>query len=139
VSGLEGAVSRTPQVSIGEVFLRAAGRLPGGADYRSRVVAESLEYLQEGFDAHHDSLEVGDEEVLLGDNSYALAIETIAKLDEPAFVGVASRIIRDGAGHVVEDGMVSIEAWVPHLAGLLGIIFGEDRASSEIRIREALS
>lgn len=131
-------MGRTPQVSIGEVFLRAAGGLPGGADHRSRVVAESLGYLQEGFDAHHASQEAGDEEVLLGDNSYALAIETIAKLDEPAFVEVASRIIRDGAGHVVEGGVVPIEAWIPHLAGLLGVISGEDRASSELRIREAL-
>ena len=45
-----------------------------------------------------------DEEILVGDNAYAWAVETIACLDEPRFVAVASRMIRDGAGRIAAGG-----------------------------------
>ena len=101
------------------------------------VVAEALDYLQRGFDAHYAGTGAGDDDILVGDNAYALAGETIARLDEPRFVAVASRMIRDGAGRIAEGGAVTVEMWTPHLAGLLDIISAEGTERSEARIREA--
>lgn len=131
---------RTPDVSLKEVFLNAVGGLPGpgGQDLRGEVVAEALGYLQEGFGAHYATGVATDDAILVGDYAYALAVETIARLDEPRFVGVASRMIRDGAGEISRGGTVSISLWAPHLAQLLGIISGEDENRSERRIQTAI-
>jgi hypothetical protein len=131
---------RTPEVSLKEVFLRAAVSLPGpvGGDYRSEVVAEALGYLQQGFEAHYATGAATDEAILIGDNAYAWAVETIARLDEPRFVGVASRMIRDGAGEILRGNAVSVELWTPHLAQLLSIVSGEDEERSKARIRAAI-
>ena len=75
---------------------RLIGRMELSADDR----AEALSYLQSGFDAHYAEGGATDDDVLVGDNAYALAVETIARLDEPRFVAVASRMIRDGAGRI---------------------------------------
>lgn len=129
---------RTPRISLERTFLRAVASLPED-DGRGAVVAEALGYLQQGFDAHYASAsgEVTDDEVLVGDNAYAWAVETIARLDEPEFVAVASRMIRDGAGDVSEKKNVTFERWTPHLADLLRVISGEDTATSRERIRAA--
>ncbi len=132
------AVRRTPEVSLKEVFLRAAKGLPDTKDYRSEVVAEALGYLQEGFGAHYATGVATDEAILVGDSAYAWAVETIARLDEPRFVAVASRMIRDGAGEISCGGAVSVSLWTPHLAQLLGIISGEEKNRSEERIRNAI-
>ena len=133
---VEGTVRRTPDVSLKEVFLAAAADLPG-QDARAEVVAEALDYLQRGFENHYAAARgATDEEILVGDNDYAWAVETIALLDEPQFVGVASRMIRDGAGRIAAGGGVTLELWTPHLAGLLDIISGEGQDRSEERIRE---
>ncbi len=131
---------RTPEISLREIFLRAAEGLPDAArrDYRGVVVAEALGYLQEGFGAHYASGTATDDAILVGDHAYALAVETIARLDEPRFVGVASRMIRDGAGEISGGGAVSISLWTPHLAQLLGIISGEDEKRSKERVEEAI-
>jgi hypothetical protein len=131
---------RTPEVALRKVFLSAVGELPGpaGRDQRGEVVAEALGYLQEGFGAHYAAGVATDDAILVGDYAYALAVETIARLDEPRFVGVASRMIRDGAGEISRGGAVSISLWTPHLAQLLGIISGEDENRSEERIRAAI-
>ena len=130
-------VRRTPGVSLKEVFLRAVERLPE-EDGRGEVVAEALGYLQQGFDSHYATADgATDEDILVGDNAYAWAVETIAHLDEPRFVAVASRMIRDGAGRIAEGGGVTLELWTPHLAGLLDVISGEGQEKSEARIREA--
>ncbi len=123
-----------------EVFLSAVGGLPelAGRDLRGKVVAEALGYLQEGFGAHYATGTATDDAILVGDYAYALAVETIARLDEPRFVGVASRMIRDGAGEISRGGAVSLSLWTPHLAQLLGIISGEDEERSEERIRAAI-
>jgi hypothetical protein len=131
-------VRRTPGVSLREVFSRAVQGLPGPEDHRGEVVAEALGYLQEGFGAHYATGAATDEAILVGDHAYAWAVETIARLDEPRFVGVASRMIRDGAGEISRGGSVSEEFWVSHLAQLLGIISGEDEERSEKRIRVAI-
>ena len=118
-----------------EVFLRAVEGLPGlddRKDLRGEVVAEALGYLQEGFGAHYTTGTATDDAILVGDHAYA-----IARLDEPRFVGVASRMIRDGAGEISRGGAVSLSLWTPHLAQLLGIISGEDEEHSEERIRVA--
>lgn len=133
---MEETKRRTPDLSLRETFLRAASGLPA-EDERSAVVGEALEYLQRGFDAHYSGAGAGDDDILVGDNAYALAVETIARLDEPRFVAVASRMIRDGAGRIAEGGAVTVEMWTPHLAGLLDIISREGVERSEIRIREA--
>ena len=134
---MERTVRRTPDVSLREVFLVAASGLDGEDD-RARVVAEALDYLQRGFENHYAARDgATDEEILVGDNAYAWAVETIALLDEPRFVAVASRMIRDGAGRIAESGGVTLELWTPHLAGLLDVISGEGRERSEARIREA--
>jgi hypothetical protein len=134
---VEEAVRRTPGVSLKEVFLRAVDGLPG-EDGRGGVVAEALGYLQQGFDSHYATADgATDEDILVGDNAYAWAVETIAHLDEPRFVAVASRMIRDGAGRIAEGGEVTLELWTPHLAGLLDVISGEGQEKSEARIREA--
>ncbi len=134
---MEGTVRRTPDVSLKEVFLAAAADLPG-QDARAEVVAEALDYLQRGFENHYAAARgATDEEILVGDNDYAWAVETIALLDEPQFVAVASRMIRDGAGRIAAGGGVTLELWTPHLAGLLDIISGEGAQRSEARIREA--
>ncbi|MEJ7872708.1 MAG: hypothetical protein WKF67_10655, partial [Rubrobacteraceae bacterium] len=85
---------RTPEVPLEGVFLRAVNGLPGSngqEDHRGEVVAEALGYLQEGFGAHYATGTASDDAILVGDHAYALAVETIARLDEPRFVGVASR------------------------------------------------
>jgi hypothetical protein len=127
---------RTPDLSLRDTFLRAAASLPG-EDERAGVVGEALEYLQRGFDAHYDGRGANDDDILVGDNAYALAVETIACLDEPRFVAVASRMIRDAAGRIAEGGAVTVEMWTPHLAGLLDIISGEGAERSEARIKAA--
>lgn len=129
-------VPRTPEVSLKRVFLDAAAGLPE-RDERPAVVAEALAHLQRGFDSHYAAGEASDDDVLLGDNSYAWAVETIARLDEPRFVAVASRMIRDGAGRIAAGGAVDLETWIPHLAGLLDVISGEGQERSEARIRAA--
>jgi hypothetical protein len=134
---MEETVRRTPGVSLKEVFLRAVERLPE-EDGRGEVVAEALGYLQQGFDSHYAAATgATDDDILVGDNAYAWAVETIAHLDEPRFVAVASRMIRDGAGRIAEGGGVTLELWTPHLAGLLDVISGEGQEKSEARIREA--
>ena len=131
-------VRRTPQVSLKEVFSRAVEGLSGVGDHRGEVVAEALGYLQEGFGAHYATGAATDDAVLVGDHAYARAVETIARLDEPRFVGVASRMIRDGAGEISRGGTVSAWFWTPHLAQLLSIISGESEERSEERIRAAI-
>ena len=133
---MEGTVRRTPDLSLKEVFLAAAADLPG-QDARAEVVAEALDYLQRGFENHYAARGATDEEILVGDNAYAWAVETIACLDEPCFVAVASRMIRDGAGRIAGGEVVTLELWTPHLAGLLNVISGEGQERSEARIREA--
>ena len=127
---------RTPEASLEDTFLTAVAGLPE-VDLRGSVVAEALGYLQRGFDAHYASDGASDEEILVGDNAYALSVETIARLDEPRFVAVASRMIRDGAGRIAAGEPVTLETWTPHLAGLLDIISGEGQERSEERIRHA--
>ncbi len=133
---MEETVRRTPGVSLKEVFLRAAAGLPED-DGQGEVVAEALDFLQRGFDSHYATNDAVDDDILVGDNAYAWAVETIAHLDEPRFVAVASRMIRDGAGRIAEGKDVTLELWTPHLAGLLDIISGEGQDRSEERIREA--
>ena len=130
---MEETVSRTPEVSLKEVFSRAAAGLDDG---RAEVVAEALDWLQRGFDSHYAAVAT-DDDILVGDNAYAQAVETIARLDEPRFVGVASHMIRDGAGLIAAGRGVTLELWTPHLGGLLDIISGEGQERSEARIREA--
>ncbi len=127
---------RTPEASLEETFLRAVAGLPD-EDPSGRVVAEALGYLQQGFDAHYAGAGASDDDILVGDNAYALSVETIARLDEPRFVAVASRMIRDGAGRIAAGERVTLETWTPHLAGLLDIISGEGTQRSEERIRRA--
>lgn len=131
---MERTARRTPEASLKEIFLRAVAGLPG-EDPRGRVVAEALGYLQRGFDAHYAADGATDDDILVGDNAYALSVETIARLDEPRFVAVASRMIRDGAGRIAAGDEVTLETWTPHLAGLLDIISGEGAARSGERIR----
>ena len=134
---MQRSVRRTPAASLKGVFLHAAAGLPS-EDSRTGVVAEALGYLQEGFENHYAATNgATDEDLLVGDNAYASAVETIAYLDEPRFVAVASRMIRDGSGRIAAGGEVSLELWTPHLAGLLDIISGEGLQRSEVRIREA--
>ena len=133
---MEETTRRTPDLSLRDTFLTAAAGLPG-EDERVAVVGDALEYLQRGFDAHYAGARAGDDDVLVGDNAYALAVETIARLDEPRFVAVASRMIRDGAGRIAGGGAVTVEMWTPHLAGLLDIISNEGAERSEARIRAA--
>jgi hypothetical protein len=128
---------RTPGVSLKEVFLTAVAGLPAD-EGRGKIVAEALDHLQRGFDFHYASTNgATDDDILVGDNAYAWAVETIAHLDEPRFVAVASRMIQDGAGRIAADEDVTLELWTPHLAGLLDIISGEGPERSEARIREA--
>jgi hypothetical protein len=134
---LEETTRRTPDLSLRDTFLKAAAGLPE-EDERAVIVGEALGYLQRGFEAHYYGGEAGDDDILVGDNAYALAVETIARLDEPRFVAVASRMIRDGAGRIAEGGVVTVEMWVPHLAGLLDIISEEGAERSEERIRRAV-
>ena len=133
---MEETTRRTPEASLKETFLRAVAGLPE-EDPRGRVVAEALDYLQQGFDAHYAADGATDDDILVGDNAYALSVETIARLDEPRFVAVASRMIRDGAGRIAAGDRVSLETWTPHLAGLLDVISGEGARRSEERIRRA--
>ena len=134
---MEETARRTPDLSLKDTFLRAARGLPVRDDERAEVVAEALGYLQRGFDAHYAGGGAGDDDILVGDNAYALAVETIAHLDEPRFVAVASRMIRDGAGRIASGGVVTVKMWTPHLAGLLDIISEEGAERSEARIRDA--
>jgi hypothetical protein len=134
---VEETAGRTPELSLEDTFLGAVAGLSEN-DARTGVVAEALGYLQQGFDAHYAGSGATDDDVLVGDNAYALAVETIARLDEPRFVSVASRMIRDGAGRIAAGGAVSLQTWTPHLAGLLDIISEEGEERSEARIREAV-
>src|SRR5829696_2046224 len=135
---MEETARRTPGFSLEEAFLGAAEGL-GYEDGRAGVVSAALGHLQRGFDAHYAGGpdRVTDDGVLLGDESYALSVQTIARLDEPRFVAVAARMIRDGAGRIAAGGAVSLQTWTPHLAGLLDIISEEGEERSEARIREA--
>lgn len=135
----EETVRRTPEVPLEGVFLRAAAGLER-EDTRAEVVAEALGYLQQGFDAHYEGGPRGptDDGVLVGDNAYALSVQTIARLDEPRFVAVAARMIRDGAGRIAAGEPVSVETWTPHLAELLDVISDEGAERSERRIRDAV-
>ena len=135
----EGTARRTPEVSLEGVFADAAAGLERG-DPRAGVVAEALGYLQRGFDAHYKDGPGGpsDDGVLVGDNAYALSVQTIARLDEPRFVAVAARMIRDGAGRIAAGDTVTAETWTPHLAELLDVISEEGPERSEQRIREAV-
>jgi hypothetical protein len=129
---------RTPGASLRDVFLKAVAGLPED-EGRGEIVAEALDYLQRGFDSHYAAAGgATDDDILVGDNAYAWAVETIAHLDEPRFVAVASRIIQDGAGRIAAGEEVTVELWTPHLAGLLDIISGEGPERSEARIREAV-
>jgi hypothetical protein len=133
---MEEIVRRTPEASLKQTFLRAVAGLPE-EDLRGQVVAEALGYLQQGFHAHYAEGGPTDDDILVGDNAYALSVETIARLDEPRFVAVASRMIRDGAGRIAAGDEVTLETWTPHLAGLLDVISGEGAQRSEERIRRA--
>ena len=133
---MEERTSRTPEISLEDTFLIATAGIHE-EDVRAAVVAEALGHLQQGFDAHYAGSGVTDDDILVGDNSYALAVETIARLDEPRFVTVASRMIRDGAGLIAGGGAVSLKTWTPHLAGLLDIISDEGEERSKARIEEA--
>jgi hypothetical protein len=134
---MEETQHRTPGVSLREVFLKAATGLAED-DGRGEVVAEALGHLQQGFDSHYAATNgATDDDILVGDNAYAWAVETIAHLDEPRFVAVASRMIQDGAGRVAAGEDVTLELWTPHLAGLLDIISGHGPERSEALIREA--
>jgi hypothetical protein len=128
---------RTPGASLREVFLKAVAGLPED-EGRGEVVAEALDYLQRGFDSHYAAGSATDDDILVGDYAYAWAVETIAHLDEPRFVAVASRMIQDGAGRIAAGEDVTLELWMQHLAGLLDIISGEGPERSEARIREAV-
>lgn len=135
---MQTANARTPRTSLRDVFLRASADVKD-EEGMAEVVAESLSYLQQGFDAHYES-ETGavNDRILVGDNAYAWAVETIARLDKPEFVAVAAQMIRDGAGEISSGKAVSLEFWTPHLARLLGIISGEgDELSSQRIIRAA--
>ena len=134
---VKGTAPRTPELSLKDVFLRASAGLADDAG-QARVVADALDFLQGGFDSHYAVANgATDEDILVGDNAYAQAVETIAHLDEPRFVAVASRMIRDGAGLIAAGEGVTLKLWTPHLAGLLDIISGEGAERSEARIREA--
>ena len=136
---MEETARRTPEFSLEEAFLGAAEGL-GYDDGRVGVVAAALGHLQRGFDAHYAGGpdRVTDDGVLLGDESYALSVQTIARLDEPRFVAVAARMIRDGAGRIASGGTVTAETWTPHLAELLDVISGEGAERSGARVRAAV-
>jgi hypothetical protein len=134
---MEETIRRTPDASLKVVFLEAVAGLPED-DGQGKIVAEALDYLQRGFDSHYATTNgATDDDILVGDNAYAWAVETIAHLDEPRFVAVASRMIQDGAGHIAAGEEIILEIWTPHLAGLLDVISGEGPERSEVRIREA--
>ena len=136
---MERTVRRTPEVSLEEAFLRAAVGL-GHEDARAGVVAAALEHLQRGFDAHYAGGpdRATDDGVLVGDESYAHAVQIIARLDEPRFVAVAARMIRDGAGRIASGEAVTAETWTPHLAELLDVISYEGTDRSLERVRAAI-
>jgi hypothetical protein len=133
---MEETARRTPEVSLEKTFLRAAMGL-GYQDARAGIVAAALGHLQRGFDAHYAD-GTTDDGVLVGDESYALSVATIARLDEPRFVAVAARMIRDGAGRIASGGDVTAETWTPHLAELLDVISGEGTARSLQRIETSV-
>ena len=136
---MEETARRTPEVSLEETFLRAASGL-GYQDARAGVVAAAPGHLQRGFDAHYAGGTDGttDDGVLVGDESYALSVETIARLDEPRFVAVAARMIRDGAGRIASGEAVTAETWTPHLAELLDVISDEGTDRSLERVRASI-
>jgi hypothetical protein len=135
---VEKTARRTPEASLKEIFLRASKGLPDLEDHRGVMVAEALGHLQEGFGVHYAAGRATDDAILVGDYAYAQAVEVIAHLDEPRFVEVASRMIRDGAGEISRGGAVSLALWMPHLAQLLCIISGESEERSKERIRAAI-
>lgn len=128
-------IRRTPEDSLEEIFRHAVAEIED-EEAQGEVVGEALGYLQQGFDAHYAKNGVGatDDDILVGDNAYSWAVETIARLDEPKFVAVASRMIRDGAGEISNGENVRMSLWVPHLANLLQIISGEEFEVSESRV-----
>lgn len=130
---MEQTTQRTPEDSLKSVFLRAASTV-SGEDRRGEVVAEALGFLQRGFDSHYAATGAADHDILIGDDAYAWAVETISCLNDPQFVAVASRMIRDGAGRISSGDEVSLETWTPHLADLLRIISGESAERSRVRI-----
>ena len=135
---METADARTPKTSLQDVFLRASSGVRD-EEGLGEVVAESLSYLQQGFDAHYESESgAANDSILVGDNAYAWAVETIARLDEPEFVAVAAQMIRDGAGEISSGKDVSLGLWIPHLAKLLQIISGEEYETSRERILRAV-
>lgn len=135
---METADARTPQTSLQDVFLRASAGVPDEEGH-GEVVAESLSYLQQGFNTHYESENgAANDSILVGDNAYAWAVETIARLDEPGFVAVAAQMIRDGAGEISSGKDVSLDLWVPHLAKLLQIISEEDNETSRERVLRAV-
>jgi hypothetical protein len=136
---MERTVRRTPEVSLEEAFLRAAAGL-GQEDAGAGVVAAALGHLQRGFDAHYAGGpdRATDDGVLVGDESYAHAVQTIARLDEPRFVEVAARMIRDGAGRIASGEAVTAETWTPHLAELLDVISDEGTDRSLERVRASI-
>ena len=136
---MEETARRTPEISLEEAFLGAAGEL-GYEDGPAGVVAAALGHLQRGFDAHYavGAGGVTDDGVLEGDESYAHAVQTIAKLDEPRFVAVAARMIRDGAGRIASGEAVTVETWTPHLVELLDVISDEGADRSLERIRASI-
>ena len=136
---MEETARRTPGCSLEEAFLGAAEGL-GYEDGRAGVVAAALGHLQRGFDAHYAGGPDGvtDDGVLVGDESYALSVQTIARLDEPRFVAVAARMIRDGAGRIAAGDIVTAETWTPHLAELLDVISGEGNERSLQRIETSV-
>ncbi|MDP8901950.1 MAG: hypothetical protein M3N33_12605 [Actinomycetota bacterium] len=136
---MEKTARRTPEVSLEGAFLRATAGL-GHEDARAGVVAAALGHLQRGFDAHYAGGPEGatDVGVLVGDESYAHAVQTIARLDEPRFVAVAARMIRDGAGRIASGEPVTAETWAPHLAELLDVISDEGTDRSLERIRASI-
>ena len=131
--------SRTPESSLEEIFRRAVSTLED-EEGQGEVVTEALGYLQRGFDAHYAGNGCGatDDDILVGDNAYSWAVETIARLDEPQFVAIASRMIRDGAGEISTGENVRLELWIPHLSDLLRVISDEDHETSETRVRQAI-
>src|SRR5918998_1822673 len=121
---MEGTARRTPDVSLKQVFLKAVARLPQD-EGRGEAVAEALDHLQRGFASHYAAAHVPtDEDILVGDNAYAWAVETIAHLDEPRFVAVASRVIQDGAGRIAAGGGGTPQNLGPPPGGGVGFYFG---------------
>src|SRR5918998_2231292 len=109
---MEQTARRTPEMSLKETFLKAVAGLPE-EDPRGRVVAEALGYLQGGFDAHYAADGATDDDILVGDNAYALSVQTIARLDEPRFVAVWGRKSWGGGGRIARGGRGTLGTGAP--------------------------